>query len=344
MIKLGKLIGSNVLFRKVTALFFNYSNSRLRQNIGGLIFNNPVGLAGGFDKNAEITKILPSLGFGFMEIGSVTAQPCAGNPKPWLWRLPKSKGIVVYYGLKNEGAEKIAAKLARRKNQIPLGINVAKTNSPETVETEKGKNDYLQTIKTFLSSNIGDYFTINISCPNAYGGCSFAEPEPLKLLLEDISKLGIDKPIFLKLSPDTPLDKIDQTIVLAEQYNITGFICTNSTKNRDDAPIKPEEINLLPKDRGGLSGKPLEAMANKMIAYVYQKTKGKKIIIGCGGIFNAEDAYKKIKLGASLLQLITGMIFEGPQVISQINLGLCQLLKKDGFKNISEAVGADFKT
>jgi dihydroorotate dehydrogenase len=159
--------------------------------------------------------------------------------------------------------------------------------------------------------------------------------------LADLDRLKINRPIFLKISPDIPFNKIDEIISLAEQYNITGLICTNLTKNRN--LINPTENALAPPDRGGISGKPLAEAADKMIAYVYQKTGGKKIIIGCGGIFNAEDAYKKIKLGASLLQLITGMIFEGPQVISQINLGLVELLKKDGYKNISEAVGADFK-
>lgn len=342
MIKLGQLIGSNFLFRKITALFFNYTNPRLCQNLAGLIFNNPVGLAGGFDKDAKLTKILPSVGFGFMEVGSITAQHCAGNPKPWLWRLPKSKSIVVYYGLKNEGADKLAGKLRKRKNnQIPLGINIAKTNSPDTVETEKGKEDYLYSIKAL--QDVGDYLTINISCPNAYGGLTFAEPDSLKLLLEDMGKIKINKPIFLKLSPDIPWEKVDQIIDLAKQYGITGFICTNLTKNRDNTLIDPKELNLAPLDRGGISGKPLAETANKMIAYVYQKTQGQKIIIGCGGIFNAADAYKKIKLGASLVQLITGMIFEGPQMISQINLGLVQLLEKDGYQNISEAVGADFK-
>lgn len=224
---------------------------------------------------------------------------------------------------------------------MPLGVSIAKTNSPETVDTEKGIKDYLKGIQTFF--NIGDYLTINISCPNAYGGQPFTEPRILKLLLGKIDKLNIEKPIFLKMAPDLASKAVDDIIELADYYHLSGFICSNCTKNRNNKIIIPEEISRVPKDKGGISGKALEELTNNLIAYIYQKTKGQKIIIGCGGIFNAQDAYQKIKLGASLLQLITGMIFEGPQIISDINLGLCRLLKEDGFKNISQAVGADLK-
>lgn len=348
MVYLGKFLGNNILLKKIVSLGLNYSNPLLRQNICGITFKNPVGLAAGFDKNAELIEIAPDIGFGFIEVGSITGEPCAGNPKPRFWRLPKSKSIMVNYGLKNDGAQVIAKRLADapwskspRIGQIPVGISIAKTNSPETVDTEKGINDYLKGIRTFL--NIGDYLTINISCPNAYGGQPLNGPQFLKLLLQEIDKLNIEKPIFLKMAPDLSTETVDEIIELADYYHLSGFICSNCTKNRNNKKIIPEEINRVPKDKGSISGKALEELANNLIAYIYQKTKGQKIIIGCGGIFNAQDAYKKIKLGASLLQLITGMIFEGPQTISDINLGLCHLLKKDGFKNIGHAVGADFK-
>jgi len=209
------------------------------------------------------------------------------------------------------------------------------------VGIEKEINDYLKGIQVFL--NIGDYLAINISCPNAHGGQPFTDPDRLNLLFQEIDKLNIKKPIFLKMPPDLSFEMVDKIIELAEQYHISGFICSNITKNRNNPKIIPEEINQVPAGIGGISGKPSEEMTNNLIAYVYKKTRGEKIIIGCGGIFSAEDAYKKIRMGASLLQLITGMIFEGPQLISEINLGLCQMLKKDGFKNISQAIGADFK-
>ena len=342
-IKIGQFYGSNILLRKITSFFFSFSDSMLKQNICNIVFKNPVGLSAGFDKNAKVVKLMPSIGFGFIEIGSVTNNPCDGNPKPRLWRLPKSKGIIVNNGLNNDGAEIIFQKLLKdyKKWEIPVGVNIAKTNSLETVDIKKGVEDYLGGIKYFL--NIGNYLTINISCPNTYGGLPFTDPKRLNLLLKKINKLNIKKPIFLKIPPDLSFDVVDEIIELGEQYNITGFICSNLTKNRNNLKIVAEDIERVPEGVGGISGKPTEEITNNLIAYVYKKTNGKKIIIGCGGIFSAEDAYKKIKLGASLLQLITGMIFEGPQLISQINLRLCDLLKKDGFKNISEAIGIDSK-
>ena len=339
-IRLGKILGSSILLRRTVSLCLNFFNPILRQNICNITFKNPIGLAAGFDKDAKIIKIMPDVGFGFTEVGSITAEPCPGNPKPRLWRLPKSKGLVVNYGLNNEGSRTIAKKLKSHwPGKIPLGINIAKTNSPETVEIKEGINDYLKGIQSFL--NIGDYLAINISCPNAYGDQPFSDSHFLNLLLQEIDKLNIKKPIFLKMPLDVSFESIDKIIELANRYRISGFICANLTKNRNNPKIIPQEINRIPKDIGSISGKPIEEMTNDLIAYIYQKTKGKKIIIGCGGIFSAEDAYKKIKLGASLLQLITGMIFEGPQVVSEINLGLCRLLKNDGFKNINQAIGID---
>ena len=342
-IKIGQVYGSNILFRKITSLFFSFSDPKLEQNICNIIFKNPVGLAAGFDKNARIIKIMPGIGFGFTEVGSITSNPCDGNPKPRLWRLPESKSIIVNYGLNNDGVEVISKKLFKDRNkwEIPVGINVAKTNSLETNDIRNGIDDYINGIRFFL--DIGDYLTINISCPNTSGGRPFVDSDSLNLLLREVNGLDIRKPIFLKMPPDLSFDQVDKIIELAEQYNITGFICSNLTKDRNNSKIILEELNKVPEGVGGISGKPAEEMTNNLISYVYKKTNGKKIIIGCGGIFSAEDAYKKIKLGASLLQLITGMIFEGPQVISQINLGLCELLKEDGFKNISEAIGIDSK-
>lgn len=345
MIQMGKLLGSNLLFKKIVSLSFNFSSPMLKQHICGIEFKNPVGLAGGFDKDAKIIEIMPSVGFGFNEIGSITGEPYAGNPKPRLWRLIKSNGIVINYGLKSEGCKAIAKKLSKYEQgqncEIPLGVNVAKTNSPDTIDPEKGIKDYLKVLQSFFY--IGDYFTINISCPNSYDSQPFTNPRLLNLLLQEISKLKIKKPIFLKMSPDLPREQVDQIIELVNQFNISGFICSNLTKDRDNPKIIPEEISPVPEGIGSISGKPVEKMTNDLIAYVYQETKGQKIIIGCGGVFSAEDAYRKIKLGASLVQLITGMIFKGPQVISQINLGLCDLLKKDGFGNIKEAIGSEFK-
>lgn len=334
---IGRILGSNFLTQKFTGLLFFYHHPSLEQKILGIKFLNPIGLSAGFDKDARLTNILPSVGFGFAEVGSITGEPCQGNPKPRLWRLPKSKGLVVYYGLKNEGCEKISQRLTGQKFLIPLGISIAKTNSPQTIETATGIADYLKAFKYF--TNIGDYFTINISCPNAFGGEPFTNPTKLDLLLHKLDKIPVKKPIFLKMPADLTEKQIDEILKVTSKHRIQGFICTNLTKNRKSRKIKDQEIP----EKGGISGKAVEELANHQIQRIYQKTKGKYIIIGCGGVFSAEDAYKKIRLGASLIQLITGMVFEGPQLISEINQGLVRLLKKDGYSNISQAIGTDTK-
>jgi len=340
IIKFGNFLGKFWLTRIKTRLWFNYQNPRLEQTICGIKFRNPIGLAAGFDKDGYLTQILPEVGFGFMEIGSITGEPCAGNPRPWMWRLKKSKSLIINYGLKNEGCSKIISRIKNLKFKIPIGISVAKTNSPETVDMEKGIADYLKAYKSFAEAGIGDYFTVNISCPNAFGGEPFVDPSKLDKLLFAIKAIKSEKPIFLKLPADIENQQVDEIIELARKYKLSGFICTNLTKKREN--FKIVETNLPIK--GGLSGKAVEGASNNLIKYVYVKTKGEFIIIGCGGVFTAEDAYKKIKLGASLIQLITGMIFEGPQVISEINLGLVKLLKKDGFENISQAIGKNNQT
>jgi dihydroorotate dehydrogenase len=334
-IKIGKIIGSYNVTRKTIKFLFSFSHPILEQNILGIHFSNPVGLAAGFDKNAELIDILPSIGFGFAEVGSITGKPCPGNNKPRLWRLKKSKALLVNYGLKNDGAEIISQHLKNKKFEIPIGISIAKTNIPDTINLEEGIKDYLKVCQLFI--DIGNYWTINISCPNSFGGEPFTKPENLDKLLTEIDKIKTSKPIFLKLSPDLSRSEIDNILDVIKNHNIHGFICTNLTKKRNI--IYEKNIS----EKGGISGKPLKNISNEIISYVYRRTKGQYLIIGAGGIFSAIDAYEKIKKGASLVQLITGMIFEGPQLISSINMGLVELLKKDGFSSIKEAIGSENK-
>ncbi len=331
----GAFLGSNTITRIITAAAFRCSDKRLEQEILGIKFRNPVGLAAGFDKNAELAQILPSIGFGFAEVGTITGEPCQGNPKPRLWRLKKSRGLLVNYGLKNDGCRKISEKLRGKSFRIPIGTNIGKTNSQETTSLEAGIKDYAKAYRAL--ADIGSYSTINISCPNAFGGEPFTSEGNLDRLLERIGEIRSKKPVFIKISPDLSRKQIDGILKAAAKRKVAGFICTNLTKNRRNNRI----VDKLDSKAGGISGKPAEGLSNESIRYIYSKTKGRFIIIGCGGIFSAEDAYKKIKLGASLVQLITGMIFNGPQLISSINLGLVKLLERDGFKNVSEAVGKE---
>jgi dihydroorotate dehydrogenase len=332
----GQFLGKYPLTRGVTAFFFKYQNEILAQEIAGIHFSNPIGLAAGFDKNGLLLDILPSVGFGFAEIGSITGKPCSGNPKPRLWRLPKTKSLVVNFGLKNDGAEAIAKRLKNYPSAVfPFGISVAKTNDASTVKEEAGIADYLKVVQEF--KGIGSYYTINLSCPNAYGGQPFCDQAPLEKLLHKLDPSNLDKPVFLKLSPDLTSKTIDATIALALKYKVKGLICSNLTKTRPNPEIKD---SFIP-ESGSFSGKLVAPLALEQIKYSYQQSRGKLIIVGCGGVFNAQDAYRMIRQGASLIQLITGMIFEGPQLIGEINQDLVRLLKKDGFNSLKQAIGID---
>jgi len=324
----GKILQSNFVTRGLTGALFNYQNEMLEQEINGIKFRNPIGLAAGFDKNAEIISTIENTGFGFTEVGSVTAKKCAGNPGTRLWRLPEKESIRVNLGLNNKGAEEISKRLSGKKFGIPVGISAAKTNCKETADREEGIKDYIETLKKFES--IGDYFTINVSCPNAYGGQPFNDAESFEQLMKEVDKLKIKKPIYIKMSPDLTGENVKQLIEISKKHRISGFICSNLTKKHEF-------------ENGGLSGKAVCEKADKLLSQIYLETKGKMTLIGAGGIFSAQDAYEKIKLGANLLQLITGMIYKGPSVISDINYGLVELLRKDGYQNVKQAVGTAHK-
>ena len=323
---MGSFLGKSSFGKKFTHSLFFYEHPVLEQTLQGISFKNPIGLAAGFDKNAQLTDILPEIGFGFEEIGSITAEPCEGNPKPRLWRHPKLNSLRVYYGLKNDGSEAIAKRLEKKSFLFPIGISIAKTNCLATADTNSAIADYLKTYERFAS--IGDYDTLNISCPNAYGGQPFTDAGRLTSLLQAIAKKRHAKPLFLKLSPDLSLEELDTIATIADVYRVDGFICSNLTKKHDLG-------------NGGLSGKPVHDLSLEQVRYLFKKFHGQKIIIACGGIFCAQDAYQSIKAGAHLLQLITGMIYEGPQLIGAINQELVNFLKKDGYTKISQTIGIE---
>ncbi len=326
-------------FRRIFHRCFAYHHPSLEQNILGVHFLNPIGLSAGFDKNAQIINAIASVGFGFSEVGSITGEPCAGNPKPRLWRLPKSKAIMVWFGLKNDGADVIAKRLRDTSFPIPIGTSIARTNDATTVDLEKGIADYAKAFSAF--SNIGAYFTINISCPNTCGGEPFASPDRLERLLTEIDSIPTKKPIFLKFPADISFEDADRLVAVAQRHRIHGLVISNLTKQHESSTIDASEVTASMK--GGISGKPTFSQSNALIAHIYRVVGGKLIIIGVGGIFSATDAYEKILSGASLVQLITGMIYEGPQLIGEISHGIVQLLKRDGFTTICEAIGKKSK-
>ncbi len=327
-ISIGELIQKISIMRAVTRMCFDYSHPKLTQKIKGLTFKNPIGLAAGFDKDARIVKSIADVGFGFIEVGTVTGRECKGNSGTRLWRHKNKKSLRVYYGLKNDGCEVVSNRLKNINHDIVLGVSIGKTNDKCTVDTDKAILDYKKSYQAF--DGIADYITVNISCPNTFGGEPFATRERLEKLLKAITENKYDVPIFIKMSPDLNDDELDDIIDIAREFEVTGFISTNLTKKHDF-------------ENGGLSGGAVAELADKQIEYIYKRTRGEFLIIGCGGVFTADDAYRKIRLGASLIQLITGMIYLGPQMISSINMGLVELLNRDGFENIKDAIGVDVK-
>ena len=334
--KMGTIGISRNLVRKI----FYFKNRKLNQKIAGISLDNPVGLAAGFDYQAKLTKILPVLSFGFQTIGTITNHSYAGNPKPRLGRLPKSKSLMVNKGFKNPGIKEIVKKLQKKEFKIPVGLSIGKTNTSKNMTQKEAVEDIISAFKIAECSRVNfSYYELNISCPNLFGDVDFYPPENLKNLLKDVTDLKLKKPLFVKM----PIEKSDEQTLemlnIISNFSIAGVIIGNLQKNRKDKVLNLEEVKKFPV--GSFSGKPTEKRSNELIELAFRNYGKKLIIIGCGGIFNAQDAYKKIKLGASLVQLVTGLIFEGPQLASQINIDLVRLLKKDGFINISEAIGAD---
>jgi dihydroorotate dehydrogenase subfamily 2 len=339
IVKTGETLGKYSFTKSVVGKIFKVGDPSLEQKIAGVKFQNPVGLAAGFDYEARLTQILPAVGFGFETVGTITNKSYSGNPKPMLGRLPKSRSLMVNKGFKNPGANEVIKKLAPLKFEIPIGVSIGRTNSRNLPTEKESIKDIVSAFNKFENAKLRiTYYELNISCPNLFGNISFYPPNNLKDLLTEVEKLKIKKPLFIKM----PIEKSDQEVLemldVISDFTIKGVIFGNLQKNRKDPAIMQDEVSKF--KVGNFSGKPTEKRSNELIKLCYQNFKKRFVIIGCGGIFGGQDAYKKIMLGASLVQLITGMVFQGPQLIGQINLDLIDLLKKDGFHNISDAVGS----
>ena len=346
MKRIGVFLGSNFITRAFTSLLYDYGHKSLNIKVDGIDYRNPIGLSAGFDKDGELTKIYPSLGMGLAELGSITGEICPGNPGKRLFRMVKSKAIVVWYGLNNMGAEKLSARLSGQDfGRLRVGINAALSNMSSEFDLDSSINDYLKTMTLF--KDIGDYYTVNISCPNTQEGEPFVDKDKLDALLTAINKdirPIANKPIYVKLAADMSVPEINTIVDACVEHGMEGVVCTNLAKPEFNTEHRPEEYpttkGLLPKGKGAMSGLPLQRISTNVVRHVYRRTRGKLTIIGVGGIFSARDAYEKITSGASLCHMITTMIFDGPQNISEINRGLVKLLKADGFNSIAEAVGS----
>lgn len=336
----GELLGNIKPLRVIIGKLLRYNNKSLEQEVSQIHFENPVGLAAGFDYQARLSKILPSLGFGFGTIGTITNKPYKGNPKPRLGRLVESKSLLVNKGFKNQGIDKILQKLRKNKFEFPVGLSIGKTNSTKAMTQLEAVEDIIQAFKKTERAKIPfSYYELNISCPNLYGNVSFYPPKNLKELLTHVTELKLKKPLFIKMPIEKSNEETLEMLKVISALPVAGVIFGNLQKDKKEPSLKKEEVQKY--KMGYFSGKPTEKRSNELIKLAYKNYGNKLVIIGCGGVFNGKDAYKKIKLGASLIQFITGLVFEGPQTAAKINLELASLLKKDGFTNISQAVGID---
>lgn len=309
----------------------------LNVNFFGNKLRSPVGLAAGFDKNAEVIRPMLSFGFGFIEAGTVTKHPQYGNKKPRIFRLIEDEGIINRLGFNNKGIDYFLKQINETKlDDCVFGINIGKNS------TSKDQiSDYIDLIKMVYGKS--SYIVLNISSPNTPNLRNLHNKQELSKLLKSITltRKSIDNsgsiPIILKISPDINQQTKENIAELVLEYKIDGLTVSNTTVSRDNLHSHHNEI-------GGLSGRPLFKLSTELLSDMYKLTKGKTLLIGCGGISSGADAYKKIKAGASLVQLYTALIYQGPQVVNKINLELAELVRRDGLSNISEAVGCDCKS
>ena len=313
LIKLGSAIPG---LRRVLSLFFKLKDARLEREVFGLKFSNPVGLAAGFDKDAKLFDELASFGFSFVEIGTVTPLPQDGNPKPRLFRLPLDNAVINRMGFNNEGVESIVSRLRRKNSNVIIGGNIGKN---KLTPNDEAINDYEICFEKLFA--YVDYFVVNVSSPNTPGLRDLQDKEPLTELLNNLQKINIlkdvRKPILLKIAPDLTNEQLDDIVEIVSDTKIDGIVATNTTIERNELRTNKNRIKDI--GNGGVSGKPLKSRSTEVIRYLSQKSNGSFPIIGVGGIQSAEDALEKIDAGATLVQLYTGFIYEGPSLIKRIN-------------------------
>ena len=298
---------------------YKVENKNLEVNAFGLKFPNPVGLAAGFDKNAELIDELTCLGFGFIEIGTITPKGQSGNDKPRLFRLPADKALINRMGFNNEGLEAAIKNLKNRKSKIIIGGNIGKN---KITPNENALDDYRICFEGLFPWV--DYFVVNVSSPNTPNLRELQEKEPLTKLLLGIQEINNKKekpkPILLKIAPDLTKTQLDDIVEIVSETKIAGIIATNTTINKENLHTPKSRIDSI--GAGGLSGKPIAKRSTEVIRYIHQKSNGSIPIIGVGGIADAKDAQEKLDAGACLVQLYTGFIYEGPAVVSKICTGL----------------------
>ena len=308
---------------------YRVDDDRLRVEAFGTTFENPVGVAAGFDKNARLPSALTALGFGHVEVGGVTAERQSGNPRPRLFRLPEDRALVNRMGFNNEGADRVGARLdSASLPDAPVGVNIGKSKSTPLTDAP---DDYRYTYERVADA--GDYFVVNVSSPNTPGLRSLQHRDALEDIFGALLDAGAS-PLLVKFSPDLSRRAVAEALAVVDELGLDGVIASNTTTARPADLRSPHRA-----ERGGLSGKPLESTATDLVRFIAERTDVP--VVGVGGVSDARSAYEKIRAGASVVQLYTALIYEGPGVARDINEGLTELLERDGFDTVADAVGAD---
>ena len=315
----GEFMGKSKLLKKLAYFLYGYKGKDISKKVDGLTYKTPFLLSAGFDYNGRLSNILPEISFGGVEFGSITAKTCLGNEKPRLTRLPKSQSILVNKGLRNDGVEAIIKRLKNnpKKDGFVIGISIAHTNDKESSGVEESIADYFYSFRRLNEENVGDYYTFNISCPNAFGGETFVNAEMLLLLLSKISTIKCKKPIYVKMPINIKWPEFNELLKVIEKFeNVSGVIIGNLNKDYNDLSCKDE----IPKEyQGGLSGKPCFELSNKLIKQTRETYGNRFTIIGCGGVMSPENMIEKFRAGSDLVALITGIIYNGPDFIKSLS-------------------------
>lgn len=318
--------------RRVLRALYEVRDQSLRSTVFGIDFPNPVGLAAGLDKGAVAYDTLGALGFGFVEVGTVTALAQEGNPRPRLFRLPADQALLNRMGFNNPGAEAVAAAMRNAKPSTILGINIGKS---KVTPLEDAVTDYLRSVE--LLARYARYLVVNVSSPNTPGLRELQDAGPLRDLLRAVVGAAGGVPVLVKLAPDLEDPQVDQAVEIAQETAAAGVVISNTTISR--AGLRTPDAVLTEMGPGGISGVPVRQRAHELVGRVYRNTGGRLPIIGVGGIFNADDAWERIRAGASLIQVYTGFIYGGPGLIRQINRELAERVRRGGFRSIAEVVG-----
>lgn len=299
----------------------------LEQELFGIRFANPLGLAAGFDKNAQAVAHWGQLGFGFVEVGTVTYRPQPGNPRPRLFRLPRDRALINRMGFNNDGARAIATRIAASRSQIPLGVNLGKSRD---TPIEAAAHDYSESYK--LLRKFGAYFVVNVSSPNTPGLRTLQERGPLSEIVQALRAIDPDRPLFVKVAPDLETQALDEIVEVVHEAKLTGLIATNTT-------IRREGLSTQIDEEGGLSGEPLKRRSDEVLAHLYQSCDRGVVLIGVGGVFDGVDLYEKIAQGAHLCQVYTGWVYGGPGMVSASLRTLADLMRRDGVGSLAELRG-----